>query len=62
MEKTSNTTSLPACVTCPYLDDIDKNYKTHQLDVIYCTQVDEPFERRMKPFKCPYSKFVKEKK
>lgn len=50
---------LPACSTCALLDDVEQHWKSKQLDIIYCCGCQDQFERRQKPFRCPFSPLCK---
>lgn len=53
---------LPVCECCEYKDDIEQIKRNKQFDLIYCTKCEETFERRMKPWHCPFSPLVKKEK
>ena len=50
-----------SCENCPYRADTDQIRRNRQYDIIYCDKCEETFERRMKPWHCPFSPLVKQK-
>lgn len=46
---------LPNCEECKYCDDIEHISRNRQFDKIYCDRAKQVFERRMKPWHCPFS-------
>ena len=49
---------LPICENCPHFEDVERIRRNKQFDIIYCRRCKHTFERRMKPWHCPFSPIV----
>ena len=49
---------IPPCQDCPNLEDVERIRRNPQFDIIYCSRCKHSFERRMKPWYCPFSPIV----